>query len=135
MKTLLFFMLFLGSGIVLFAGPAREREKRITLELAGNPTTGYSWTYTMDREGIVREVSTEYRGASGSGNPNTPGRAGQGGVFVFVFEGLKPGTVELRFNYARPWESGVEPAETRTYVLTVTGTGKITRRPAFSPES
>jgi inhibitor of cysteine peptidase len=123
--------MFLGAGAALFAGAGREREKRITIELAGNPTTGYSWTYTMDREGIVREISAEYRRASDSGDAaETPeGSVGRGGVFVFGFEGLKPGTVALRFTYARPWEEGVEPAETRTYVLTVNRAGKIRREP------
>jgi inhibitor of cysteine peptidase len=129
MKRVFVLAMLFGGWTVLFAAPAREREKRITLELEGNPTTGYSWTYTMDREGVVREVSAEYHEAADSGN-SPEGRIGRGGTFVFVFESLNPGTVELRFNYARPWESGVEPAETKTYVLTVNRAGKITRQPA-----
>ena len=123
--------MFLGSGMVLFAASAREQEKRITIELEGNPTTGYSWAYTMEPEGIVREVSAEYRRVPEPGNSaEVPeGRAGRGGVFVFVFESLKPGTAELRFRYARPWESGTEPAARENYVLAVSRTGKIKRSP------
>ncbi|MDR1636376.1 MAG: protease inhibitor I42 family protein [Treponema sp.] len=104
----------------LFAAPARDRERRIVIELEGNRTTGYSWTYVMEHEGIVREVSAEYREDAGSEN-----RAGRGGVFVFTFESLKPGTVELRFGYARPWEKGVEPERTESYLLTVDRAGEI----------
>ncbi|MDR2630044.1 MAG: protease inhibitor I42 family protein [Spirochaetaceae bacterium] len=124
MKNLCILIVFFGAWTALFAAPAREYEKQITIELAGNPTTGYSWTYTMGQEGIVREVLAEYRGAAGSGD-SPEGSVGRGGVFVFVFEGLKPGTVELRFTYARPWESNVEPAKTKTFILTVNRAGGI----------
>jgi predicted secreted protein len=132
MKPFFVLVMFFGSWAVLFAGPAREHEKRMTIELEGNPTTGYSWAYTMEPEGVVREVLAEYRGAQGTGDSTgaPESRIGRGGVFVFVFESLKPGTVELRFSYARPWESGVAPAETENYVLTVNRTGKIKRSPA-----
>jgi inhibitor of cysteine peptidase len=120
MKRPVFLAVFLLSRALLFAAPAQDREKRIVIELEGNRTTGYSWTYAMEPEGIVREVSAEYREASGTEN-----RAGRGGVFVFVFESLKPGAVQLRFSYSRPWESGVEPERTEIYILTVDREGKI----------
>jgi predicted secreted protein len=107
-------------GAALFAAPARDREKRIAIELEGNRSTGYSWICAMEPEGIVREVSAEYREA-----PGTENRAGRSGVFVFVFESIKPGAVELRFTYARPWESGIEPERTESRILTVNRAGKI----------
>jgi predicted secreted protein len=80
-------------------------------------STGYTWTCTMDKSGIVREVSHDYKAEPG---------IGRGGTFRFVFEGLKAGTVKLSFNYARPWETGKAPAETKVYILSVDTEGKIT---------
>jgi predicted secreted protein len=122
-KKPIIFAAFFWFCAVLFASPSWERENRITIEFEGNPTTGYSWIYTMEPGGIVREVSAEYKGASAAEN-----RAGRGGVFVFVFESIKPGEVELRFSYTRPWESGVEPVKTESYVLAVDEAGKIVVR-------
>jgi inhibitor of cysteine peptidase len=96
-------------------------ERRVTLELEGNPTTGYSWTYIMEGE-VLREVLAEYRPA-----PAEEGMTGRGGVFVFVFESLKPGRAELIFSYRRPWEENTEPAETRYFVFTVDEAGRIIR--------
>lgn len=100
--------------------PSPEYKNQLVIELDGNRTTGYSWTYTMEPDGIVQEVSQEYRTASGNAS-----RAGAGGIFVFTFEGIMPGSVELCFSYLRPWESGVDPAKTKYYKLTVDEAGKI----------
>ncbi|MDR2185792.1 MAG: protease inhibitor I42 family protein [Treponema sp.] len=125
MKKAIVLAAFLGFCAAVFAAPVRERG-RITIELEGNPSTGYSWTYTMEPEGIVRELSAEYRRPSGKeDSAGAGGRAGKGGVFVFVFESVRPGSAGLRFSYVRPWESGVEPAERRDYRLTVNRAGEI----------
>jgi inhibitor of cysteine peptidase len=107
-----------------------EYENQLVIELDGNRTTGYSWTYTIEPEGVAQEVSMEYRisseTAAEAGAPaEASAPAGAGGVFVFVFEGAKPGSAELRFSYARPWESGVAPVKTAVYALTVNKSGKI----------
>ena len=86
------------SGVISAA--AQSEAARVTaVELAWNPTTGYSWTYTMDNPGIIAELSHEYRAE------DTPRRLGAGGIFSFVFEGLHEGQTELRFVYARSWEA------------------------------
>jgi inhibitor of cysteine peptidase len=121
-KKVIILAAFLEFCAAVFAAPIRERGKHITIELEGSPATGYSWTYTMEPAGIVRELSAEYRR---DGSADTGGRAGRGGVFVFVFESVKPGSADLRFSYARPWESGVEPAERADYRLTVNRAGEI----------
>ncbi|MDR1148564.1 MAG: protease inhibitor I42 family protein [Spirochaetaceae bacterium] len=121
MKKLFVLAAFMCSCAGLRTAPSREYENRLVIELEGNRTTGYSWSYTMEPDGIAREISVKYRGASGPAN-----RAGAGGVFIFTFESIKPGSTELRFSYVRPWESGVEPAKTKSYKLTVDESGKIT---------
>jgi predicted secreted protein len=124
-KLPVFFAALFCSCLSVFSRPAREEEKRVTLELEGNPTTGYSWTYVLEGEGALRELSAEYRRAEDSG-----GRVGGGGIFIFVFESVRPGRVELVFSYRRPWETDIEAAETRNFVFTVSRSGRIRRRPS-----
>lgn len=141
MKKVLLVTIALFLGASVFASPGRDSNKCISLEFEGNSTTGYSWSYTMAPEGIVREVSSDYRqdraasgnaGAISSGNPGEAspgisGRTGAGGRFIFVFEGLTPGETELRFRYSRPWESNTEPLKTEVYVLRVEANGNSIR--------
>jgi predicted secreted protein len=121
MRSLFVLAAFMCSCAGLYTAPSHGSENQLVIELEGNRTTGYSWTYTIEPEGIVEEVSLEYRDSHG-----TSDRAGAGGVFAFTFEGIKPGSAELFFSYVRPWESGIEPAKTKSYKLTVDDSGKIT---------
>jgi len=87
------------------------QEKKIqTVELEGNPTTGYSWICTVAPEGIVREVSNEYIPANIGKN-----MVGSGGKFIFIFEAMAPGEAELNFKYLRAWEKGIPPIESVVY--------------------
>ena len=88
--------------------------KQYTVKLSGNPTTGYSWQYTMEPDGIVKEVSSDY-----VQNEAKEGMTGVPGEFIFVFEGASSGTVKLRFTYARPWEEGEISDDSAVYSLTV----------------
>ena len=83
---------------------------KIVIQLKGNTTTGYSWTYSMEPEGVVKELSYEYR-------QDAPNMIGSGGTSVFTFEGIQSGQTTLTFRYARPWESS--PPQTLTYIVTV----------------
>jgi len=82
------------------------------IELEGNMTTGFSWLPAFDDQ-VVKLVSQDYRESTGDKR-----LVGAGGTQVFVFRGLKAGQTEIKFNYARPWES-VQPAKTATYKVTV----------------
>ncbi|MDR1802721.1 MAG: protease inhibitor I42 family protein [Treponema sp.] len=67
-----------------------------TVELKGNPSTGYSWAYTMSPEGVVREVSNDFI------QDNAGKRLiGSGGKFVFTFEAVTAGEAEIIFSYRR----------------------------------
>jgi len=93
---------------------------KATVELKGNPTTGYSWDYTMSPEGIVREIFKDYIPDKKDEN-----LAGSGGKFVFTFEAVTQGEAELVFSYFRPWEA--EPAlETVSYRALVDDKGNLT---------
>lgn len=98
------------------AGCSRQPEgvSSYTVELDGNITTGYEWTCTFSQPGIVKQVISDYKG-----NQNPEGALGAEGTFIFEFEGVQPGDVELLFTYRRPWEEGAAPAKAVSYRLKV----------------
>ena len=79
----------------------------ITVTLASNPTTGYSWqVMEIDNAVLVQQGDPEYRQASG-----TEGLVGAGGTETFRFKGTGTGRTTLKLGYMRPWES-IPPIET-----------------------
>jgi inhibitor of cysteine peptidase len=81
-----------------FADPAQTirvaADETFAIELAGAPTTGYTWHADADPQRLEL-VGQEYR----------PGGAGigAGGQEVFRFRALASGQTEVRFVYSRPW--------------------------------
>lgn len=91
------------------AAPAEEAAEAGTIvanagdwqvELEGNPTTGYEWTWFLEGNNILEETACEYIPEDTSGL-----RDGAGGLYVFHFAPLAEGEAELHFTYARPWET------------------------------
>ena len=81
-----------------------------------NPTTGYQWRLgTPPDAQVVTLVRDEYQ-------PAPDPRPGAPGVQVWTFKAVGAGTTTLVFEYARPWETGVEPARRDT--VTVRGEGQ-----------
>ena len=93
---------------------ATQKQKTATVELTGNPTTGYTWVYTMSPEGVVAEVSNEYIADKTNGAV-----VGSGGKFIFTFEALTAGEAELVFSYLRVWEKNIPAVETTVYRVIV----------------
>jgi inhibitor of cysteine peptidase len=83
---------------------------RFAVELAGNPTTGYSWHVRAGSEHLDL-LGQEYE----------PGgtAAGAGGVEVFRFRALAPGEAEIDFDYRRPWEREVHTS--RRFRVAISG--------------
>ena len=106
-----------------FGCSGTQEQKTATIELEGNPTTGYTWVYTMSPEGIVHEVSNQYT-ASKTGERVV----GSGGKFVFTFEAIAEGEAELVFSYLRPWEEGIPPVEAVIYKAIVDDRNNLTLR-------
>ncbi|MDR2842365.1 MAG: protease inhibitor I42 family protein [Spirochaetaceae bacterium] len=83
----------------------------LVITLEGNTTTGYSWTYKMNSDEIVEEVSSEYI------KPDAA--IGAGGTFVFTFAALHQGETEIAFYYTRPWETAPDAKPDVVYFITV----------------
>ena len=90
----------------------------VTIELKGNPSTGYTWEAVLSDENIV-EVSKEvkYLGAKGM--------VGAPSMFYFTVRSLSVGNTVLTLEYNRPWEEKA-PLETKVYNINVDEKGKIT---------
>lgn len=117
-KFLFIFIIF----VVLLASCATSKSSKIfTLELEGNPTTGYQWVLSNEID-IVKLVSSDY---VSSKSENKPKIVGRGGKFIFNFVGLKEGEGELEFVYMRSWEPE-SPADKKNIKINVDRQKKIT---------
>ncbi len=94
-----------GTNLSLYTGDG------ITVNLEGNPSTGYTWERTGEDNGVVRQVGEPGFQPAGSA-PGSPGQVS------LHFEAVKPGQATLTLIYHRTWEKDVPPA--RTFQVTVT---------------
>jgi len=78
------------------------------ITLKSNPTTGYQWSVDFDSD-FLELVDNKYIPDS-----DDPMLVGGGGKDYFRFKALKSGITEIKFFYARPWES-VQPMEEKNY--------------------
>lgn len=106
--------------VTLFACGENSSSKTFRVELGGNATTGYNWTYSMDTQGIVKEIENNY-----VTDHNPKGLSGVGGTYIFAFEGVSPGEVKLHFVYSRSWEEDQPPVEEIIYTLVIDKEGCI----------
>jgi inhibitor of cysteine peptidase len=81
--------------------------------LAGNPTTGYTWHYTVSDSSVLALVSKDYEPSPGSG------LVGAGGAYVWNFKALKAGKATLTFKYYRDWEGESSATADSTIVFNV----------------
>ncbi len=88
---------------------------RVVVRLAGNPSTGFTWTRTapvdedLDASPLEPMEEGEWEFPAGGQLPGEPG------VCLFEYAIVGTGTVTLSYEYARSWED--EPAETFTVAI------------------
>ncbi len=92
----------------------------VTIELKGNPSTGYTWEYNLSKENIV-EVSKDVKYLGSEGMVGAPS------MFYFTVSSLSAGNVDLTLEYKRPWEEK-EPLEKKIFAINVDEKGKITMK-------
>lgn len=87
-----------------------------TIELKGNPSTGFTWISTLSSENVVTvSKDVKYLGAEGM--------VGAPSMFYFTVSSLASGNTILTLEYKRPWEEK-EPLEKKVYNITVDKKGK-----------
>jgi predicted secreted protein len=93
--------------------PAMYMPDRAAFLLKENPTTGFTWAYTLSTEGVLAAEEDTFEAADTT--DADPAVAGAGGAHLWVFKAVAPGDVTVTFQYARSWETGVAPEATVTY--------------------
>ena len=118
LKTILIFSLS-SLVIALFASCASTsfKAEKKTIELKGNPTTGYSWFYEIEDDSVISiEEDVKYLGANGM--------VGAPSLFTYTVTARKAGNTKITFEYKRPWET--QPAlETKVYEVSVDDQGRL----------
>lgn len=81
-----------------------KKGQTIVVSLAGNPTTGFNWAAAdLDTSILSQQGDAAFKADSNL--------IGAGGMVTLTFEAVGTGTTALTLNYARSWETGVEPAQ------------------------
>lgn len=80
---------------------AVENGTTASISFDANATTGYSWDYTFEEEGIIEEKSSSY-----DTDAHSEGIVGYGGRQRYVFKAVRAGSTTARFSYRRPWDAG-----------------------------
>lgn len=87
----------------------------LSIELASNPTTGYSWQ--------VNQVDAKILQALGEPQFSLGGKEpipGAGGTETFQFKAIANGKTTLTLIYVRPWETNVTPTPNDIFTVNVT---------------
>ena len=93
--------------------------QKLELVIAGNPTTGYSWSAAVLPEGVT-QVGEPVFVQDPADAPGEQRRVGVGGRFILTFVGNKATEGVIKLVYTRPWEKDVAPvqsAEVKVRVL------------------
>ncbi len=107
-------LILLGSSVL-----AEEQEIQVSpvLMLEGNRTTGFDWSWEIDRENVVA-VASDYVVNWQPENEGDIMPPGVGGCCNITLTGLASGTATITFTYRRPWEEK-EPLYTLVYRVSV----------------
>jgi predicted secreted protein len=91
---------FIGDAVLLTEGSTAEVAvgAEFAVALEENPSTGYSWSYTVRPPDSVKETAKE------SFYPDPQPMIGAPVVTVWKFGAVKEGEATLTFLYYRPWE-------------------------------
>lgn len=83
-----------------------------TVELEGNPSTGYTWEVAEMDTALLKQVGeTEFE--------TDNDLVGASGVLILRFEAIDTGETALNLVYHRPWEEDIPPEETFEVSLVV----------------
>jgi predicted secreted protein len=89
-----------------------QRGKRVTVRLEANRSAGYRWSLAFSGDGKLEQLGEAFYAAEKS----VPG--GDGAEY-WPFRATRAGTVELRFEYRRPWEHDKPVAKGLSYTIEV----------------
>ena len=85
---------------------------KIRIKLCSNPTTGFQWDYKLTTKNIVIEENHDFEESAES-------IVGATSIESWIFEAVEKGTTEIKMEYSRPRENGLEAERTYTAKVTV----------------
>ena len=88
------------------------RNTVISIQLEGNPTTGYSWESSVGSRAVLNPTN------DGDFKPSSSA-IGAGGTYTFQYQALAHGRTDVTLVYRRSWETGVEPLKTFQVTIVV----------------
>lgn len=86
--------------------------QQFVIALGSNPTTGYSWQESYDRN-MLELVEKIYKEEA------KQGVVGAGGVEYFRFKTLSRGETEITLVYKRPWEEPTPQDVTKVFTINI----------------
>ncbi len=108
----------LGLAILLLScTPNSFKSQKTRIQMEGNPTTGYTWIYQIEDEGII-SISEKIEAIGKKGLMGVPS------LFTYTIQSLKEGSTKVHFEYKRSWED-LAPIEEKDYEVEVDSKGKI----------
>ena len=97
-----------GSEVTLATG------QQLIVTLESNETTGYTWNLSaISDTNVIHKVRNQYLIPT----PSDPPIVGQGGISIWTFEALAPGTATISMKEIRSWEP--EPVNTFEFTVIV----------------
>ena len=97
---------------------------KINLTLAGNPTTGYSWSIAKTTGNSVKLGKLAYKTS-----PHKPGMVGVGGRYSLAMTVVRNSEFSMTLHYQRPWMKGKQ-APASVFNLKVNGGATAPAKPA-----
>lgn len=91
-------------------------------EFDANPTTGYTWTAFIIRDGVVELVNPDGEYVTENAGDDAQ-IVGQGGKHSFEITAVGQGETVICFHYLRSWEEA--PEKTLTYLVSVDEEGTL----------
>jgi len=92
-----------------------DRGDFIVIHLPSNPSTGFGWSYSISKPGLLRQEGEILREGKNGGK----GMVGTPITEVWKLRAVRPGSLAVTFVYARPWEKGIPPVKKFSWPVTI----------------
>jgi inhibitor of cysteine peptidase len=90
-----------------------QQGQNFTITLGSNKTTGYEWQFSQPlNKSMVQLISSKYLA-------NKTQFVGVGGRQIWTLKALKPGKTTIYFEYVRPWEKDIPPANEASFEIVI----------------
>jgi predicted secreted protein len=125
-SMLILIIFIFGLLLALFFYSSKNKfQDSITLELFSNPTTGYDWYYSFEKDNIKNNIIQEVLNKYIPAKPKDFKIYGSGGKRVWQFKGVKPGTTKIKFEYKRPGQNNNNHIKSIEFIFKVNKQNKI----------